>query len=129
MATEAPDFLKATGDSIAPPSSPSGACRTGAIIPEDMRVTLVRADSANLDTILSVFFSVIFGVFGIFLGALLTATTPATGLEKLAIWGFGVLGVAILGWWIYNKVKQSSGGVTISLHSLSELTATKPKPL
>lgn len=97
------------------PSSQQPPVLTGAVLPSDMRIRLIRADSSAFDTILTVLFSITLTLFGIFLGAWITDSTKLSPLGKLATVSFGLLSLALIVWWIVIKVCQMKKGVTIPI--------------
>lgn len=105
----------------------SGVFNTGALIPNDMTVKLVRADSANWETFVSVLYSVTLTLFGLFLGAWVTspntgkANTDFSSLEVTATLAFGGLSFVLILIWGYLKIKQQKEGVVISTEMLRNL--------
>ncbi len=65
--------------------STSGKVDTGAFIPRDMTVKLVRADSSNWEIFLSSFYSLTLTLFGIFLGVLISVTNGSFIIFLLTI--------------------------------------------
>jgi hypothetical protein len=104
---------------------PSVGVDTGALIPKDMTVRLVRADSANWETFLSCLYSMLLTVFGLFLGAWVSdsqSTTPKfTLLEKIATVSFGLIALVLIAAWIFLKVRQHRRGIKIPYELLQRL--------
>jgi hypothetical protein len=101
--------------SVAP--FPDSGVDTGALIPRDMTVRLVRADSANWEVFLQALYSLLLTFFGIFLGGWINdagSSAPRfTGLEKTATVIFGVLALVLIGAWVVLKIKQHKKNVKI----------------
>lgn len=95
------------------PSDARRAVLSGVIIPSDMRVRLVRAESAALDAVVSLLFTAVMTVFGALLGAALGNDEDASGEEITGIVALGVLGAVLLGWWLANKWKSMGSGVSV----------------
>jgi hypothetical protein len=91
----------------------------GAILPADMRVRLVRSDD-NFDSILSLLYSSMLTVFGIFLGSILTKGAATTKLEYAATIAFGVFSILLLLWWVYCRIKCRETGITITQAQMDE---------
>ena len=94
---------------------------TGAVLPTDMRVRLIRADSSAFDTILTVLFSITLTLFGVFVGSWITDPTQMPKLAKVATVAFGLLSVALIIWWVVIKVCQMKKGVTVPLGMIEGL--------
>ena len=93
---------------------------TGALLPRDMTVRLVRAETANWETFLSVLYSATLTLFGIFLGAGVakrSTQTPFSTLEWAATWAFLVLSVVLLFCWGAIKLRAQRNVLKIP-HSL-----------
>lgn len=89
---------------------------TGALLPKDMTVKLVRAEAANWETFLQVLYSTTLTLFGLFLGSWVSASSKNitfTSLEVVATLSFGVLSFCLIIVWIILKVKQAKQGVKI----------------
>jgi hypothetical protein len=96
---------------------------TGALIPRDMTVKLVRAEVANWETFLQCVYSITLTLFGLFLGALIS--TPDDGnqmsnLEITATISFGVISFCLICLWIYLKVQQSNQGIKVPYEMLNQ---------
>lgn len=107
-------------NAVTPGDVQSNTVQSGIILPSDIRVRLVRAEAASLDTILSLLYSTVFSIFSLFLGIVLTKGNASTMTEKASVICFGILGVFLLGWWIYIKYKQSEKGVSVPHSVLQE---------
>jgi len=96
---------------------------TGAFIPKDMTVKLVRADSSNWEIFISSFYALTLTLFGIFLGFWVSAAQQEdisfSVLEKFATLFFLFCSVILIIVWIIIKVKQRKGGIKIP-HNLIE---------
>ena len=92
---------------------------TGAFIPKDLIVKLVRADSANWEIFLSSFYSITLTFFGIYLGSWLSISEQGnssfTVLEKSATFFFLFISIILIVIWIIVKVRQKKRGVKITL--------------
>jgi hypothetical protein len=102
---------------------PGSLFQKGYILPKDVRVRFVRAESACLDTILSLLYSSLFTVFGVFLGINLTKGKNSTPVEISATVIFGVFSIIILIWWGINKWRQYSNSISVPpsiLENISE---------
>lgn len=86
--------------------------QSGFILPCDIRVRLVRAESSGLDTILSLLYTSMFTVFGVFLG-IVTEKQQATSPEIAATWVFGIFSVILLLWWVLTKIRQYEKGISL----------------
>ena len=95
---------------------------TGALIPQDMPVKLVRAEAANWETFLSVLYSITLTLFGLFLGAWVTTSSAGknwTSLEAVAAISFGILSVGLITAWVFIKVRQQRQGVVVPYEVLN----------
>ena len=103
--------------------STSGKVDTGAIIPIDMTVKLVRADSSNWEMFLSSFYSLTLTLFGIFLGVWISDSQQGINsfsiLEKVATIFFLVISVILIIVWVIIKVRQRKRGVKIPQNILN----------
>jgi len=127
------DFSKAkTSDSFqvtqsynSDSKSSNGQVDTGAFIPKDMTVKLVRADSANWEIFLSSLYSLTLTLFGIFLGVWISDFEQGNNsfgvLEKTATLAFLILSIILIVVWILIKVKQRKSGVKIPQNLLNTL--------
>lgn len=106
---------------ITVPTSQETPMLTGAVLPTDMRVRLIRADSSAFDTILTVLFSITLTLFGVFVGSWITDPTQMPKLAKVATVAFGLLSVALIIWWVVIKVCQMKKGVTVPLGMIEGL--------
>jgi len=98
-------------------SGPTDTFKTGAMIPSDMSVRLVRAESANWETFLSLMYSLCLTMAGIFAGSW-ASTKDFSTLEKFATIGFfSIAGILILVW-VRVKVRLQKGGVNIPMNAL-----------
>ncbi|MEY2482200.1 MAG: hypothetical protein QOK24_728 [Verrucomicrobiota bacterium] len=110
-------------------SSPQPAgFETGALIPKDMTVRLVRADAAAWEIFLSLLYTFVLTAFGIFLGAWITDSHQScpsfSMLEKAATVILGIV-AAILGIaWLVLKVRQNQKTLKIPLSLLTAQDAT-----
>jgi hypothetical protein len=107
-------------NAITPDNAQSNTVQSGIILPSDIRVRLVRAEAASLDTILSLLYSTVLSIFSLFLGIVLTKGSASTVTEKASVICFGALSAFLLGWWIYVKWKQSEKGVSVPHSVLQE---------
>jgi len=101
-------------------SSESPGFKTGAMIPSDMTVRLVRAESANWETLLSVLYSLCLTLFGVFAGSW-SSSDSFSGLEKTATFGFLGLSLILIAIWATIKVRLQRGGVNVPLNTLGDL--------
>lgn len=116
-----PDLL-ASSDRITPEAPPQSAFTSGALLPKDMSVTLVRADTATLENILAIIYSITLGLFGVFLGAgMAESQTKFTALEQAATWVFGIASLGLAGGLIYLKIRQSRASVRVPYETLCRL--------
>lgn len=94
-----------------------GKISTGAVIPSDMTVKLIRADSANWEIFITAFMNLMLTLFGIFLGAWISDSNNPNPkfsfLEKLSTLFFLLFSLILIIIWIVIKVKQSKKGVRI----------------
>src|ERR1035441_7361701 len=67
----------------------SNTVQSGIILPSDIRIRLVRAEAASLDTILSFLYSTMLSVFGVFLGIVLTKGKQSMVTEIASVVCFG----------------------------------------
>lgn len=95
---------------------------TGAILPNDMRVNLVRAENAFMETLLTIFFSITLTLFGVFLGPWVTSPCGYPVLAMVGTIAFAGLSVLFLVFWIIIKVNNSKEGVTIPLNLLGRIS-------
>lgn len=89
---------------------------TGALLPKDMTVKLVRSDSANWETFLQVLYSIALTLFGLFLGSWISASSKNisfTSLEVVATLSFFLFSVGLIIAWIILKVKHAKQGIKI----------------
>lgn len=102
---------------------PGSLFQKGYILPKDVRVRFVRAESACLDTILSLLYSSLFTVFGVFLGINLTKGKNSTWVEISATAIFATFSIIIIVWWGVNKWKQYGNSISVPpsiLENISE---------
>lgn len=95
---------------------------TGALLPKDMTVKLVRAESANWETFLQVLYSITLTLFGLFLGSWVSASgsnLKFTSLEVVATLAFGIISAGLIIVWAIFKVRQSRQGIKIPYDILS----------
>ncbi|TRY30331.1 hypothetical protein [Aliiglaciecola sp. M165] len=98
---------------------------TGALLPKDMTVKLVRAEAANWETLLQCLFSVTLTLFGLFLGAWVSSTNDDvsfTSLEVVATLSFGVLSFGLIFIWVILKIRQSKHGIKVPYDILSQFS-------
>ena len=108
--------------------SVGGGFNTGALIPRDMTVKLVRAETATWETFLSVLYSLTLTLFGLFLGAWVTSSSAGkswTSLEAVATISFGSLSVILIAAWAVIKVRQQRHGVVVPYEVLSTYRKTE----
>lgn len=101
---------------------------TGALLPKDMTVKLVRAETANLEIFLQSLYSFMLTLFGLFLGSWMSRANNSitfTNLESVATISFGVLSLCLIVAWICLKVKQSNQGIKIPYEILNQLSNEK----
>lgn len=137
-------------NSVAVPEQSVAGFDTGAFLPRDMTVRLVRAESAGWEIFLSVFWSITLTIFGIFLGAWISASnqkpipltvSTATGenlahkeiivdlaqatfgtFNKVACILFGLISLVLLGAWGYIKIRQSSSSLKVPYELFQRFT-------
>ena len=101
-----------------------GKISTGTVLPSDMTVKLVRADSANWEIFITSLNSLTLTFFGIFLGVWISDANQSshnfTFLEKIATIFFLLISVLLIVVWIIIKIKQSNSGVKIPQDFLSK---------
>lgn len=105
-----------------------GGFNTGALIPRDMTVKLVRAESANWETFLSILYSLTLTIFGLFIGAWVTSSSAgksSTSLEIVATISFGALSGGLIIVWAVMKVRQQREGVVVPYEVLSTYQKTE----
>ncbi|MBN2891381.1 MAG: hypothetical protein JXL97_05915 [Bacteroidales bacterium] len=111
------DSLEVTQKYNSDSKSSSGKVNTGAFIPQDMTVKLVRADSSNWEIFLSSLYAITLTLFGIFLGVWISDVQQEINnfsiLEKIATLFFLGLSILLITVWIIIKVNQRKGGVKI----------------
>ncbi len=97
--------------------SAHGRISTGAVIPCDMTVKLIRADSANWEIFITSFNSITLTIFGIFLGVWISDSQQTVQtfsfLEKFATLFFLFISIILIFIWIIMKINQSKKGVKI----------------
>lgn len=89
-----------------------GCIDTGVGIPKDMRVKLVRADSAILEIVISILYSVGLTISGIFIGVWGMNETH-TFLEKVGIGFTGVITLVLIAIFVFVKVIQLRSSVFV----------------
>lgn len=105
-----------------------GGFSTGAQIPQDMTVKLVRAETATWETFLSVLYSITLTLFGLFLGAWVTSSSAGedwTSLEVLATIAFGLLSMGLIVAWVVIKIRQQRHGVVVPYEVLNTYQKTE----
>lgn len=119
------DSFQIAENYISDSKTSKGQVFTGAVIPKDMTVKLVRADSANWEILLSSLYSLTLTFFGILLGAWLTDTEKNTQtfslLEKVCTIFLLFISVVLIVIWVIIKIKQSRKGVIVSEEELRRL--------
>lgn len=117
------DSFEVTQNYNSDSKSSIGQVDTGAFIPKDMTVTLVRADSSNWEIFLSSLYSLTLTFFGIFLGSWISAAEKGdksfSVLEKTATLFFLGISIILMVVWISIKVRQRKGGVKIPQNILN----------
>lgn len=106
-------------------SRSGGGIDTGALIPRDMTVKLVRAEVANWETFLQCLYSITLTLFGLFLGAMISTpknVNQISNLEITATVSFGVISFCLICVWIYLKVQQSNKGIKVPYEMLSQFS-------
>jgi len=96
---------------------------TGALLPRDMTVKLVRAEAANWETFIQCLYSITLTLFGLFLGSWISTNNTEsdfTKLEVVATIAFGVISIGLIITWVTIKVKQSKQGIKIPNEALSQ---------
>jgi len=115
------------GDSVSVDSDAEAGFDTGALLPRDMTVRLVRADSAGWEIFLSTLWSITLTIFGIYMGAWISlggskavatgspapTSTPVQDLppafgafDKVACVAFGLISLVLIGAWGFIKFRQ-----------------------
>lgn len=125
---ETSDFRQVERQYSADAESGRGGFSTGALLPKDMTVKLVRAEAANWETFLSVLYSLTLTLFGLFLGAWVTTSSSGkswTSLEAVATVAFGMLSAGLVTAWVIIKVRQQRQGVVIPYEILSTYQKTE----
>ncbi len=102
---------------------------TGTMLPKDLTVKLVRADTSNWETFLSCLYSFTLTLFGLFLGTLISRdssqlSNPST-LEIIATIVFGCLSLLLIGIWVCVKIRVQIGGVRMPHDVLDSLIGNK----
>lgn len=108
--------------------SGQGGFSTGAQIPRDMTVKLVRAEAATWETFLSVLYSITLTLFGLFLGAWVTSSSAGknwTSLEVVATISFGLLSAGLIIAWVVIKIRQQRHGVVVPYDVLNTYQKTE----
>ena len=98
---------------------------TGALLPKDLTVKLVRSESANWETFLSVLYSIMLTLFGLFLGSWISSSKnniQFSSLESVATFSFGLLSIGLIVVWIVLKVKQQKHGIKVPYDLLNTLS-------
>ena len=98
---------------------------TGALLPKDLTVKLVRSESANWETFLSVLYSITLTLFGLFLGCWISSNNNCvkfSNLESVAMIVFGVLSIGLIVVWAFLKVKQQRHGIKVPYDLLNTLS-------
>lgn len=95
---------------------------TGAVLPKDMTVKLVRADQEIWDTFLSIGFSITLTLFGIFLGSWLSMPEDLSKLELTAAVAFGCISLTLVGFWSRIKISRHKNEVIIPYELLNQYT-------
>ena len=104
---------------VATESKPN-AVQFGYILPSDMRVRLVREEHVTLDSILTILYSTVLAVFGVFLGMALTKGQSASDTEIAGVVFLGIFAAVLLVWWIYNRFRRSSGGIGVPVSAIKD---------
>ncbi len=105
-----------------------GGVSTGAQIPQDMTVKLVRAEAANWETFLSVLYSITLTFFGLFLGAWVTSSSAGknwTSLEVVATVAFGLISSGLVITWVVIKIRQQRHGAVLPYDVLNKYQKTE----
>lgn len=119
---ETSDFRQVEKQYSSDAESGRGGFSTGALLPKDMTVKLVRAETANWETFLSVLYSLTLTLFGLFLGAWVTTSSAGkswTSLEAVATVAFGLLSAGLMTAWGVIKVRQQHQGVVVPYEILN----------
>ena len=118
--------MSRTTDSIAPAREEPTGFDTGAFLPKDMTVRLVRADAAGWEVFISLLYSIALMVFSLFLGSWVTTAQSPSGkfsaLEKTSCISFGLLAVVLGGALIVLKKRQSKNSIKVPVDLLKTLS-------
>lgn len=98
---------------------------TGALLPKDMTVKLVRAENSNWETFLQCLYSTTLTLFGLFLGSWLSSdesSSEFTSLEITATISFGALSFVLIIIWIILKLKQAKRSIKVPYEMLNQLS-------
>lgn len=94
----------------------------GAILPKDMTVQLIRADSVMWETLIAFLNSISLSFFMLFLGEFTAKEHLFTRLEIMSLWVLGGFTLILSIIWFALKIKQQKGGVTIPIEALRAYT-------
>lgn len=96
-------------------SNSGNVINTGAMMPKDMTVRLVRAEVSNLETLLQILYSITSALFFLFLGASInsTQTAPMSELERLSTFSFGAITAILLISLVVLRLKQTSNAIHV----------------
>ncbi len=118
--------MSRTPDSLAPVRDEPTGFDTGAFLPKDMTVRLVRADAAGWEVFISLLYSIALMVFSLFLGSWITTAQSPTGkfsaLEKTSCISFGVLAIVLGGALIILKKRQSKNSIKVPVDMLKAIS-------
>lgn len=105
------------------PESSRDAINTGAMIPKDMTVRLVRADSANWEIFISLLYSLSLTFFGVFLGSWISDSAKEvpsfTNLEMISTIFLGLLSLILISVWGWLKYQQQKNCILIPHETLN----------
>ncbi|MDN5292259.1 MAG: hypothetical protein PWQ06_2498 [Anaerophaga sp.] len=98
----------------------------GTMLPKDLTIKLVRADTANWETFLSCLYSISLTLFGLFLGVIISraGTQSKTSLLEIIATAFlGIFSFILIGVWVGIKIRCQKGGVRIPHDVLKTFTS------
>jgi hypothetical protein len=95
--------------------------QTGAVLPTDMRIKLVRSDNSAFETSLTILFSITLTLFGVFLSPWITSPTQMVLIAKIGTLGFGGLSVLLIIAWAIIKINNAKRGVTVPINLFGSL--------
>jgi hypothetical protein len=93
--------------------------KTGAMLPQDMTVRLIRDDTSNLELLLSIGYSIFFTIWSGFFGAWISSSEESFPTSsRIAMWIFLAVAVVFLVMWIVMRITMRGRSIKMPIELL-----------